>query len=305
MGHNLRLMRTRRTTRRHTHRSLRRIDPGSFGTTEACDADDREEKRRDVIHRPASGTSLHPWFRHVRKCPVPRLRLICFPHAGGSAGFFRSWAGLVPDDVELLAVRYPGREDRFAEPPAQRMEELAEPIAQACAKLAGTPLVFFGHSMGASVAFEVATRLAAAPAAAGLEGLFVSGRPGPERLRYRNLADASDEALVEDLLAMSGTNAEVLANPELRELFLPLIRADYRLLDAYAPKVPPPTLAVPIVAYYGGQDAHVDEDAVNAWSAVTRSSFATRSFPGGHFYLEQHAAPLVADLFARLSSRTS
>lgn len=254
------------------------------------------------MHRPASGTSLHPWFRQVRNCRAPRLRLICFPHAGGSASFFRSWAGLVPDDVELLAVRYPGREDRFAEPPAQRMEELAEPIAQACAKLTGSPLVFFGHSMGASVAFEVAARLTAAPVATGLEALFVSGRPGPEKMRSRNLADASDEELVEELVAMSGTNAEVLANPELRELFLPMIRADYRLLDAYEASVPLPTLAVPVVAYYGDQDEHVDEDAVNAWSVVTRSGFATRSFPGGHFYLEQHAAPLVADLFARLDT---
>ncbi|MFK3984248.1 thioesterase II family protein [Micromonospora sp. NPDC050397] len=241
----------------------------------------------------------------MRTCRAPRLRLICFPHAGGSAGFFRSWAALVPDDVELLAVRYPGREDRFAESPARHMADLAEPIAQASMKLDDTPLALFGHSMGATVAFEVTARLADAPTAVGPAALFVSGRPGPGKTRSRHLADATDDRLVEDLLAMGGTSAEVLANPELRELFLPVIRADYRLLDAYRSPVPPPALAVPVVAYYGAEDGHVDEDGVNAWSAVTRSGFAARSFPGGHFYLEQHAAALVTDLFTHLDTNTS
>ncbi|MFJ4845811.1 thioesterase II family protein [Streptomyces sp. NPDC088733] len=254
------------------------------------------------MHTAANGTWPSPWFRQLRNCPAPRLRLLCFPHAGGAANFFRPWSGLVPDDVELLAVRYPGREDRFAEPPARSMEELAEPIAQACAGLADRPLVFFGHSMGASVAFEVAARLAAGPLAPGLAALCVSGRPGPGKTRSRGLADATDEELVADLVSMSGTNAEALASPELRELFLPMIRADYRLLDRYGDHLAPGRLDVPVVAYYGDQDEHVDEDAVNAWSAVTRSGFAARSFPGGHFYLEQHAAPLLADLFARLDT---
>jgi pyochelin biosynthetic protein PchC len=204
--------------------------------------------------------------------------------------------------VELLAVRYPGREDRIFEPPVARMEELAESLAEACASLPSGPLAFFGHSMGASVAYEVAVRLAATPGAAEPEALFVSGRAGPGKNRSRGLAEATDEELVQDLAAMSGTTAEALANKELRELLLPAVRADYRLMERYAASIPSPALDIPVYAYYGDRDEKVDEDSVSAWSSVTRSAFGTRSFPGGHFYLEEQTAPLVADLFARLGA---
>ncbi|MCX5205448.1 alpha/beta fold hydrolase [Streptomyces sp. NBC_00237] len=251
------------------------------------------------------GTSASPWFRLIRGGGAPRLRLVCFPHAGGAANFFRSWAPLVPDDVELLAVRYPGREDRIFDPPVERMEELADSLADACASLASSPLAFFGHSMGASVAFEVAVRLAAAPGAVGPRALFVSGRAGPGKNRSRGLADATDEKLVEELAAMSGSTAKALANKELRELLLPQIRADYRLIERYTAAVPSPPLDIPVCAYYGDRDDRVDEDGAKAWSEVTRSAFVTRSFPGGHFYLEEHMAPLVADLFTHLGTKDS
>ncbi len=242
------------------------------------------------------------WLRSLRSRQTPRLRLVCFPHAGGAASFFRSWIPLVPDDVELLAARYPGREDRLLEVPAQRMEELVAPLADACAALVGSPLVLFGHSMGAAVAFEVAARLARTTSGSVRpEALFVSGSSGPGMSRPRELSGASDEELIKDLVAMSNTNAQALANAELRELLLPAVRADYRLVEHYAAAVPEPLLDIPVVAYYGDRDDHVDENSVNAWSQVTRSTFAARSFPGGHFYLEHHAAPLVADLSARLA----
>ncbi|AWW35618.1 thioesterase II family protein [Streptomyces cadmiisoli] len=258
-----------------------------------------------MVEKSVGGARASQWFRSIRGSRNPRLRLVCFPHAGGAASSFRSWAHLVPDDVELLAVRYPGREDRLFEPPAERMEELAEPLADACATLTGSPLALFGHSMGASVAFEVTVRLARTPGAAGAEALFVSGRAGPGRNRHRDLADATDEKLVEDLIAMSGATAEALANEELRELFLPAVRADYRLIERYAASVPTPTLDLPVYAYYGDQDDEIDEDSVNAWSAVTRSTFVARSFPGGHFYLDDRTAPLVADVLARLGVKAA
>ncbi|MGI5507652.1 thioesterase II family protein [Streptomyces sp. CA-106131] len=270
--------------------------PASHSSTEdrRCGDDDRKGA---VVLSGTYGTSASRWFRLIRGCQAPRVRLVCFPHAGGAASFFRSWAGLVPDDVELLAVRYPGREDRLLEAPAECMEELVDPLAEACAALVGSPLALFGHSMGASVAFEVAVRLAATSGGVRPEALFLSGRSGPGAARPRGLADASDEELIKDLVAMSGTNTQVLANPELRELLLPAVRADYRLVERYAAAVRGPVLDIPVFAYYGDQDDHVDADSVNTWSAVTGSTFAVRSFPGGHFYLEHHAASLVADVF--------
>lgn len=238
------------------------------------------------------------WFRTLKQCPIPRVRIICFPHAGGAASFFRPWAALTPDGVELIAIRYPGREDRLLEPPAQTMEQLAAPIAEACAPfLGGTPLAFFGHSMGASVAYEVALRLREQREAA-LSGLFVSARPGPGRDNRRSFANATDDELIADVLQRGGTDAQAFANPELRELILPPVRADYRLLDGYQASTDHKPLDTPLTAYYGHEEADLDHDAVAAWSSVTASTFTMKSFDGGHFYLVDHRQELLAHLFA-------
>lgn len=238
------------------------------------------------------------WLRNVIRSSRSSARLVCFPHVGGGASFFTPWADLTPSDVELMAVRYPGREDRLLEEPAVTMRELAEPIAQECAELLDQPLAFFGHSMGASVAYEVALRLQQNHGAA-LSGLFVSGRPGPGRDEVsRRYGEIGDAELLESIGVLGGTQAEVFENPELRELVLPAIRADYRLITRY--RAPSTRLTAPIVAYYGNADPDLDEGSVAAWATVTGSSFTFRAFVGGHFYLVEHTQALLDDLFTRL-----
>ena len=239
------------------------------------------------------------WLRTLKPCPRPRLRLVCFPHAGGAASCFAPWARELPGDVELVAVRYPGREDRLADPFAESMEQLAEEITSACAPLFDRPVVFFGHSMGASVAYEVAVRLAARGALPAL--LCVSARQGPGGDHpVRVLADQDDEALMAEVRGLGGTQAQAFDHPELRPLVLPPIRADYRLLRGYEPRIVP--LPCPVAAYYGAADADVPEAAVQAWRSVTRSGFTTRAFPGGHFYLADHTRALVADILGRCTA---
>ncbi|MFD9574662.1 thioesterase II family protein [Streptomyces sp. NPDC059982] len=240
------------------------------------------------------------WLRNLTKPSLPRLRLVCFPHVGGGASFFQPWAERTPDDVQLMAVRYPGREDRLLEEPATNMRDLAEPLVRACAGMRDLPLAFFGHSMGAAVAFEVAWRLEREYGAA-LSCLFVSARPGPGRdglgLRYHEM---TDEELLESISGLGGTRSAVLDNPELRELVLPAIRADYGLIARY--RAPSTRLNAPITVYSGDSDTDVDEAAVAAWSKVTASAFAARSFEGGHFYLTEKTPALLGDLFAGLGS---
>lgn len=241
------------------------------------------------------------WFRTLNRSPEPRARLVCFPHAGGTASFYRSWPQNLPQDIEVSAVRYPGREDRFLESPADAMEQLVEPIAQACSQLLDRPLGFFGHSMGASVAYEVALRLQK-QAKPPLSVLFVSSHSAPgQGLKGRRLAESSDLEMLKHVGLLGGTNEQALANEELWELVLPAIRADYQLIENYQSSSEGCALEVPIVAYYGTLDNDLDEGDVKAWSAVTRSTFEVHPFEGGHFYLMDSLEKFLEDLYARFA----
>ncbi|MFF4417766.1 thioesterase II family protein [Streptosporangium sp. NPDC001559] len=239
-------------------------------------------------------------FHAINPCPRPNLRLVCFPHSGGSAGYFRTWKSAVPEGVELLAVRYPGREERLCDPFAEDMRELADSIAHACARFDDAPLAFFGHSLGSLVAYEVAVRLSARYGVT-LRTLFASSCAAPWLAPRLGLGDAADEALIERVGQLGGTDMSVFDNLELRELIMPAIRADYRLLDRYTE---PATTALdcPVHVYHGTDDPGVGADAVAAWSRATARAFSTRAFPGGHFYLAEHLPELARDLFARLET---
>lgn len=239
------------------------------------------------------------WLRTLRRRPGARLRLVCFPHAGGAASWFAPWTEAVPADVELCAVRYPGREDRLADSFVDSMEQLAEELSRACAPLADQPMVFFGHSMGASVAYEVAARLAALNQPPAL--LCVSAREGPgSALRTRALERLDDERLIAEIRALGGTQGQAIDHPELRSLVLPAVRADYRLIGRYVPHVLP--LPCPVVSYYGTQDADVPEGAARSWQSVAPAGFTLRAFPGGHFYLAEHMRELVIDILRRYAA---
>lgn len=184
--------------------------------------------------------------------------------------------------------------------PARSMEELAGHVTKACATLpADAQLALFGHSMGAEVAYEVSRRLAASPGR-GPSALFLSGRAGPGRARSRRLGNAPDSELISELAYMGGTDATVFDDPELRELVLPAVRADFRLLEEHVVTLPPEPLDIPVRAYYGLDDPSVAGASVSAWSSVTSTHFSTRSFPGGHFYLISQRTPLLMDLFEQL-----
>ncbi|MDP9867529.1 MULTISPECIES: thioesterase II family protein [Streptosporangium] len=238
------------------------------------------------------------WLRRQRPLPGPRLRLICMPHAGGTPAFYRGWQARLPADIEFATVCYPGRQDRIGEPPITRMDLLSDRICQALAPLADRPLALFGHSMGAVVAYEVAVRLATrqgvTPAA-----LLVSAHIAPQV----HGSGIGKIPLRDDELAAQARSADPLLRrfPELMSVVLPALRADHDLLYAYRPACTP-RLPVPITAYRGADDERVSQEDMRAWSPVTDAGIEFRTFPGGHFYLLQAEADLVADIGDRLGS---
>jgi pyochelin biosynthesis protein PchC len=238
------------------------------------------------------------WLRRPPGRQQGWRRVVCFPHAGGGASFFRSWADGLPASVDLLAVQYPGREDRAREPAIARMDELADAVAGAVGELLGQPLVLFGHSMGASVAHEVARRIGAR-AGSRLRGLVVSGQPGPRHLVPGTLHLEPDEAIWADVVRLNGTATPLTGHEELRRLLLPTLRSDYRLIETYRPR-PGQRLGCPVVACLGGADPDVTREQAASWSETTSGPFELRVFPGDHFYLKRCRDELIAAVLQTL-----
>ncbi|MGW1148723.1 thioesterase II family protein [Streptomyces sp. NPDC002454] len=240
--------------------------------------------------RPASGTR--------------RIRLICFPYAGGGPDLFRTWADGLDDGVELLAVRLPGRGPRLREPLYESWEPLVRDTYRALSE-AGCltdPHAFFGHSFGARLAYETA-RLAADARPGATRRLFVAGSRSPNRPQHRPyLHRLPHERYVEAVRAMGGTPAEVLDNRAMMRLFLPTMRSDMRLAELWGDRPGNSPLDVPITALYGRDDPVDGRTAMRDWTLYTRREAELLEMPAGHFFLDTHRELLLETINARLVS---
>lgn len=223
------------------------------------------------------------WVRRYRPVRNPRLRLVCFPHAGGAATAFLSLARGLDETVEVLAVQYPGRQDRRHEPFIPSVSGLVEQVLPELGRWADRPLALFGHSMGATVAFEVARRLRDTGAGVPVH-LLVSGRRAPTAVRRDVAHLLDDEALIAEVAELEGTDTAVLRNEELLRMALPAIRNDYRAAATYE-YVPGRALDCPVTVLTGDRDPNVSLEEARAWQELTTGPFALHAFPGGHFYL--------------------
>ncbi|GAB3888271.1 alpha/beta fold hydrolase [Kibdelosporangium lantanae] len=225
------------------------------------------------------------WLRPMHRGADSELEVIFLPHAGGSATFFRDLSAQLPEWVDRFAVQYPGRQDRRAERPVDSITGLAERIVEILLPRTGKPLVLFGHSMGAAVAFEVARVLdrRTGPVVA---GLVASGRPAPSARPVDGRHPVDDKAIRRELVRHGGTGMAFLRDPELWDMIIPVLRADYRAVGTYEYQ-PGPPLGCPLSVLVGDSDVSVPVPAARRWQRHTSRGFRLRVFPGGHFYLAE------------------
>jgi surfactin synthase thioesterase subunit len=237
------------------------------------------------------------WLRRFTTAAGYGPRLVCFPHAGGSATAFKELAQALPGHVDVVCVQYPGRQDRYREEPFTSLSRLAEAVAgELAGELAadGRPYALFGHSMGALVAFETA-RLLAGGELPGPQRLFFSGRGAPDAHRHIPYHRYDDADVLADVRRLGGTDQAMLEDPDVLELVLPALRADYGALGTYDWRGGAP-LAAPVTALIGDSDPMVTVQEARTWQAHTTGDFALKVFPGGHFYLFDHPGPVAAAL---------
>ena len=230
------------------------------------------------------------WIRNFHPAPTARTRLVCFPHAGGSASYFFPLAKALSPEFDVHVVQYPGRQDRRSEPLVDNIDDMADRAFAAVEPLTDAPVALFGHSMGAVVAFEVARRL---ETLAGRRPVlvFASGSRAPSR--YGDDQDGKDDAgLVGVMRDLGGTDPRVLNDPEMLATFLPAFRNDYRALQAYH-RGTEVGIDAPIAVMAATDDAKTSLDDARAWHEHTSGGGEVHIFQGGHFYLEKQPQRVI------------
>jgi medium-chain acyl-[acyl-carrier-protein] hydrolase len=241
-----------------------------------------------------------PWLVIPRENPSARLRLFCFPYAGGTAMTYRRWPECLPGGVEVCAVQPPGRGDRLREKPFVSLLPLVRAIAAAIAPRLDKPFAFFGHSMGAMVSFELARHLRAEwrrlPA-----HLFISGRRAPQLDRSERVTyNLPESEFIDSLRDLNGTPPEVLEHRELMQLMSPLLRADFAVCQTYDYRHEPP-LDCPLTAFGGLSDREVSRRQLEAWREQTSAPLVLRMLPGDHFFLNSAQSTLLSLLSHELN----
>lgn len=211
-------------------------------------------------------------------------RLVCFPFAGGGPSAYREWSAAF-SNLEVLPVSLPGREQRFREPPLRSMVSLVEAVILELSLLPPKPTVLFGHSLGALMAYETAVRMETQHLN-GPRHVIVSGSrvPGSASIMPSSVSTMSDEAFTDAIIALGGTPQEVVDEPELMQLFLPQLRVDFELYEAYQPSGTR-LLSCPLTVLFGVDDSLAGEAAVSRWGEFSEHSPTVKAFNGGHFFI--------------------
>ncbi len=235
-------------------------------------------------------TDPKSWVLIPKPLPSARLRIFCLPYAGGSSTVFRSWPEVLQPDIEVAFIQLPGRGARFRETPLTNAGTAVQQLAEALQNFLDKPYMLFGHSLGALLSFELLRELRrlGQPEPA---HLCVCARPAPHLPNERTpIHKLPDPLLVTEVQRRYGGIPQAILNdPEMLQLFLPILRADLEMLETYA-YMPDPPFNCDITAYGGYQDLLVSKADLAAWETHTLGNFSQHMFPGNHFFVQNTPA---------------
>jgi surfactin synthase thioesterase subunit len=259
------------------------------------------EKRRLLALRLQKKSAENAWLPGIENAPQGKLRLFCFPYAGAGTAAFRGWQQVLREEAAVYPLRLPGRETRIAEAAIDHMDALVDRACNALERYLEEPFAFFGHSMGAAIAFEMVRSLRTAGKLQPIALLVSAARAPQFRLGHVPPAEPTDSEFLQDIQRLEGIPKEVLESRELMKLLLPALKADARLYRNYV-YTPGPPLDIPIHAFGGIEDPNIRVQHLDAWREQTTASFRIQTFPGGHFFIHTTRAEFLAELSGTLKT---
>ncbi len=250
----------------------------------------------------SNSSNSNNWFVCPQANPKAETRLFLFPYAGGGPAVFGKWPAELPDNVETWIAHYPGRGSRYKEPPINRLNLLVEGLIQAIQPLLNKPIVFFGHSLGGLVGFELAQHLRR-KSLPQPELLFISACGAPHLPDpHPPIHSLPDAEFLQSLKQLNGIPSELLRQPEAMQLLLPTLRADFEAIESYQHSPNESPLHCPIIAFGGLADPRVSRKHLEGWAAHTNSHFSSQYFSGDHFFINASKEAVIAAIGARVTT---
>ena len=245
--------------------------------------------------------SQYLWVDTLKASKHPDVRCFCFHYAGGGSQMYRAWVDHLPKRMDLYSILLPGRERRTHEPLMTECHEIVEAMIPELLPLLDKPYVFFGYSMGALVAWALAKKIQNIGYVLPRHLFIAASRAPCMRKGEEKLYDLPSEQFIVKLTALGGIPEEILANHEIMDMYLPLLRADLTVADTYTPQDDEEQIDCPIDAFGGIGDMAITSKEIEGWKSHTRSSFHNKYFPDGHFFILHHFKEIIGEITNRLT----